>query len=226
MGHIISHRGRVAQGPPDNTVQAFDAALRAGAEGVETDVRLDRNGEAILFHDATLPDGRPVERTSRAEISVAVGHEVAAVDEALRRWPNVLWNLEIKAPDAVPVVRAYLARHAPAVRVLISSFHHAAMVDMRSIGPCDTGWLFDVAPRTDVLERATGLGIDVIVAHYRCLDDEVVDYARYAGLRLWTYGAATPAEHRQCFAWDLTGVITDHIEIARAARDQGMSGTK
>jgi glycerophosphoryl diester phosphodiesterase len=50
----IAHRGLWRPGgPPENSLAAFEAACEAGY-GVELDVRLASDGEAVVFHDATL----------------------------------------------------------------------------------------------------------------------------------------------------------------------------
>lgn len=50
---LIAHRG-YARHYPENTLLAFEAALRAGARYVETDVQLSADGVPVLFHDRTL----------------------------------------------------------------------------------------------------------------------------------------------------------------------------
>jgi len=50
---IIAHRGASALAP-ENTLAAFRKALADGADGVEFDVRLTKDGEVVVFHDATL----------------------------------------------------------------------------------------------------------------------------------------------------------------------------
>lgn len=50
---IIAHRGASAHAP-ENTLAAFKRAVEVGSEGIEFDVRLTRDGEAVVFHDATL----------------------------------------------------------------------------------------------------------------------------------------------------------------------------
>src|SRR5215204_3145175 len=50
---IIAHRGASALAP-ENTFAAFRKAIAGGAEGIEFDVRLTRDGETVVFHDATL----------------------------------------------------------------------------------------------------------------------------------------------------------------------------
>jgi glycerophosphoryl diester phosphodiesterase len=50
---IIGHRGASAVAP-ENTLAAFEAAIAAGADGVEFDVRLTRDGVPVVIHDETL----------------------------------------------------------------------------------------------------------------------------------------------------------------------------
>lgn len=58
-GHpfVVAHRGASAQ-RPEHTVAAYELALREGADGVECDVRLTRDGHLVCVHD------RRVDRTS------------------------------------------------------------------------------------------------------------------------------------------------------------------
>jgi len=50
---IIAHRG-ASREAPENTLAAFRAAIDMGADGVEFDVRLARDGVPVVIHDATL----------------------------------------------------------------------------------------------------------------------------------------------------------------------------
>jgi len=50
---IIAHRGASALAP-ENTLAAFKKAIDDGAEGIEFDVRLSKDGAVVVFHDATL----------------------------------------------------------------------------------------------------------------------------------------------------------------------------
>jgi glycerophosphoryl diester phosphodiesterase len=49
---IYGHRGSTLA--PENSLQAFDAAIAAGADGIETDVFLSRDGKVYLLHDRTF----------------------------------------------------------------------------------------------------------------------------------------------------------------------------
>lgn len=50
---IIAHRGDSVHAP-ENTLAAFKRAVDAGADGIEFDVRLTKDGEVVVFHDSSL----------------------------------------------------------------------------------------------------------------------------------------------------------------------------
>lgn len=50
---VIAHRG-LSELYPENTLLAFQKAIEAGADGIETDLRLTADGEIVLFHDKNL----------------------------------------------------------------------------------------------------------------------------------------------------------------------------
>jgi glycerophosphoryl diester phosphodiesterase len=69
---IIGHRGAPAVAP-ENTLAAFHRAFEDGADGIELDVRLARDGVPVVIHDATLKrtgrDTRAVAKMSSAELA-------------------------------------------------------------------------------------------------------------------------------------------------------------
>jgi glycerophosphoinositol glycerophosphodiesterase len=53
--HVFAHRGcRFVPGVPENTVPAFQYAAVNCAAGLECDIRLTKDGELVVFHDAKL----------------------------------------------------------------------------------------------------------------------------------------------------------------------------
>src|SRR5919106_970937 len=71
---VFAHRGGAALAP-ENTIQAFDNAARLGADGLELDVRLSRDGVVVVHHDRTLDRTTnlrgPVVRFTAAELAAA-----------------------------------------------------------------------------------------------------------------------------------------------------------
>lgn len=74
---IIAHRGASALAP-ENTLAAFRRAIADGADGIEFDVRLSKDGIPVVFHDATLQrlariEGRAADLTAAELAATDVG---------------------------------------------------------------------------------------------------------------------------------------------------------
>jgi glycerophosphoryl diester phosphodiesterase len=92
---LLAHRGARAV-LPDNSLEAFEAALRAGADGIETDARVSADGHVVLAHDAhgrgTARIDRAVAECTLAELKawdIGSGPEVVRAGCAGGRWPTL-----------------------------------------------------------------------------------------------------------------------------------------
>src|SRR5262245_51245771 len=90
---VFAHRGGAALAA-ENTLAAFDAGLAMGADGIELDVRLSRDGVVVVHHDATL------DRTTTL------------------RGPVAARTVEELKPASVPTLRQVLTRYRD-VRVIV-----------------------------------------------------------------------------------------------------------
>jgi glycerophosphoryl diester phosphodiesterase len=153
---VFAHRGGAAL-RPENTLAAFDHAMTLGADGLELDVRLSRDGEVVVIHDATLDrttDARgPVgELTVRELSAVDAGYGFIAPDgsrpyrgqrlgvpcltDVLRRYPGVPMIVELKGAS-VDLARAAVAavRTAGGLgRVCFGSFEDPTLAAARGCG--------------------------------------------------------------------------------------------
>ena len=50
---VFAHRGYSGK-YPENTMLAFREAEKTGADGIELDVQLSKDGELVIIHDETL----------------------------------------------------------------------------------------------------------------------------------------------------------------------------
>ena len=78
---VAAHRG-VAAGAAENTIEAFTNAIDIGADMIEFDVRMTRDGELIAFHDARV-NGIAVGSLTRDDIESAVGVRPPLLTEVL-----------------------------------------------------------------------------------------------------------------------------------------------
>jgi glycerophosphoryl diester phosphodiesterase len=139
---VFAHRGGSAL-RPENTLAAFDHGLALGADGLEFDVHLSRDGVVVVHHDRTLErttNGRGLvsDRTAAELAALDAGWNFAAPDHGyrgtvggiptlatvLRRYRDILMIIELKVNDPILAQRAIDdIRAADAVdRVALGSF--------------------------------------------------------------------------------------------------------
>ena len=113
---VYAHRGGAAL-RPENTIVAFDHGLSFGADGLEFDVHLSRDGVVVVHHDDTL------ERTTgeRGRIADRTADELARLDAGFTFQPPGNGSGVFPYRDAgigIPRLRDVLARY-PAVRLIV-----------------------------------------------------------------------------------------------------------
>ena len=140
---VVAHRGgaRVA---PENSLEAFAAALRLGVTALETDVRVTADGVLVAFHDEHLDrvtdlrgrlDATPWERVRRARLRVdGVPREgrVARFEDVLAATGDAFLAVDVKVPAAVRPLAAVLRRHGAAHRVCVAGAWDGRLAAVRA----------------------------------------------------------------------------------------------
>ena len=222
---VFAHRGGALLAP-ENTLAAFDNGLSLGADGIELDVRLSRDGTAVVHHDATL------DRTTqlRGPIADRNTDELAAVNvptlrSVLLRYPAARVIIEIKE-RSLALARAVIedVRATTAVdRTCIGAFSRTPLREVRRLEPS----LATSAAREEVrwaLYRSwcrwpvtntpyNGYQIPEIAGTTRVVSPRFVDYAHRAGLgvQVWTVNSERDAE--KLIGWGVDALITDRPDL-------------
>ncbi|MBX7072212.1 MAG: glycerophosphodiester phosphodiesterase [Pirellulales bacterium] len=230
---VLSHRGYHVSAP-ENTLESFSQAVAMKVDGIETDLRVARDGEILLFHDRLAPDGQEVVALTRAELSEQVGYSVPNADDAVAAHDRLFWNLEIKTPDAVDGALAIVKKHRASRRLfLLTSFWHSAIDELawkidddaalRGAEDVRLGLLTADRPLNlfsflGISETNSKPPVHAIVWYYDVVDPKLLEEAKQLGLANCVYGVKTVADHRQCLDWKLDAVITDRPEFVAEAR--------
>lgn len=136
----MTHRGGGREAC-ENSPAAFDRTVALGFTVVETDVRATIDGHVVVFHDATLDrttdaagpiSAQPLRRVQRA--SLANGEHPVTLAEALRRWPTLRFNIDVKSPDAIGPFLRTVAEADAWHRVCAASFSTSRLQRLRALG--------------------------------------------------------------------------------------------
>lgn len=126
---VIAHRGASAY-EPENTLRAFDLAIKQGAQMIELDLHLTRDGRVVVIHDATLDqttdlkgriDQLTLDQVKRAD--AGKGERVPTLEETLdlTRGRARLY-LEIKDPRAADQTLRLIRDRRCQPEVMLASF--------------------------------------------------------------------------------------------------------
>ena len=222
---VFAHRGGSALAP-ENTIAAFDNGLALGADGLELDVHLSRDGVVVVHHDRVLDRTTtlrgPIAERDSDELRRAA---VPALAEVLARYPDRRLVVELKVNSAALAAATIDAvRRADAVdRVCLGSFGLRALRAARAIEPAiatsgareEVRWaLYRSWCRWPVTRVPySGYQIPELSGTTRVVSPRFVEYAHDAGLgvQVWTVDTAEAA--RRLLGWGVDALITDRPDV-------------
>jgi glycerophosphoryl diester phosphodiesterase len=210
---IIAHRGHSID-VPENTLEAYRRAIELGAEMIECDVNMTRDGELVMIHDWTLD--RTTTATGRVEdLTLA---EVGALDAGSRfdqafagtrvpttaetldlaRGAGILMCFEVKGETpghyrrvAEALVDLFVAKDA-LEWAFMSSYDHDAMAAARAKVPelmlAPERLPDDVPPDpAEAIRQATALGAPVLQNHWRFLTPDLMTGLHDRDIGIWAW---------------------------------------
>lgn len=215
---VIAHRGG-AQESTENTIGAFQRAVKIGADGIETDIRLTRDGVVVVYHDEYFGrvEGLPERQRTRlisdltysevtAQTLIPVGDDsgvrrVPTLPELLNNVKSVLLNIELKRgarfDELVNKTIAVLKGFPELDRVVLETPDLETARKVRdAIGPrlklhINPGY-DDTVPYSQALERVLKFKPHSISVSFKKLSREIVELAHKAGVEVWVWTVSAP----------------------------------
>lgn len=243
---VIGHRGARLEAP-ENTLAGFSYAAALGVDAVEFDIRLSRDGELVVIHDAT------VDRTTNAggEVSAFSAAELAALDarsgfDAVPLpcgVPTFDQVLDVLAPGSLrlmieikkdtpereaEIVREVLARlraRELADRATITSFDPIALEFVVQMAPSQRRGYIGAWDDDAFLETALRLGCVQADMHHLTASGAMVRKAQKAGLAVVGWPCNSREEFDLVTAWGVDAVTTDSPSAVLAFRKEASEGT-
>lgn len=223
---IIAHRGASAHAP-ENTLAAFQLALDQGADGIELDVMLSKDGQLVVIHDET------VDRTTNGTGKVAEMDLVelkvldAGQGESLPTLPEVfdrfggkfLINVEMKNYsslfDRLPLVVAAQVRAFKLIdSVLISSFNPFNLPRFhRRVPEVKVGLLTQPGKARNGLNNL--FRFDALHPYYDDVDAALVQTEHNRGRQVNVWTVDEPTEIKRLAGLGVDMLITNDPQHAR-----------
>jgi glycerophosphoryl diester phosphodiesterase len=245
---VIAHRGDSAR-LPENTLASFASALEIGADLVEFDVQLSKDGHVVVVHDATVDRttdgaGRVTDMTMAELRRLSAGYPARFGDahrgERIPTLAEVLGLLrdramgliEIKHDSVTADAEGGIEAHTVAEvrkagmekQVALISFSRTALVRCRDLAPAiPRGHLFVRGEEAgEILAGAREVASTLVLPEKGMLSVELRDRAREAGVKVATWVIDDPAELAALSHLDLYGIGSNRPgEMMEALRGDG-----
>lgn len=236
---VVGHRGAPREAP-ENTLASFRRAFEIGADAIELDVRLSRDGMPIVMHDATLdrttngkgpvsaltlPEQRKLDAGSWFDPKFA-GERIPTLDEALavvagqpqRSGIRVLIEMKSDSQHAPGLVEAVVeaVRDTRTMRhAIVISFDRGAVQRVRELAPrVTTGALFATLP-ADAVTVARSAHAQAVLPRWTVADVALVEEAHRAGLAIVPWTVDAPAGMRRLIGLGVDGIVTNRPDVLR-----------
>lgn len=232
---VWAHRGASGY-VPENTLEAFQKAVEMGADGVELDVQLSKDGKLVVIHDETLQrvsDGfgyvkdYTLEELKKLDVSKPISGyrtvRIPTLEEVLEllRPTGLTINIECKTgiffyPGLEEKVVNLITDMHMTDRIWCSSFHHESVLKVQRLCPdIKTGFLVsDII--VDVAEYTKKHGVMALhPAIYHTQDINLIRNCKENGLKVHIWTVNEPEDMKRFAAEGVDAIITNYPDRAR-----------
>jgi|WetSurMetagenome_2_1015567.scaffolds.fasta_scaffold114585_2 glycerophosphoryl diester phosphodiesterase len=237
---VIAHRGH-GIAAPENTLIAYALAKQAGAEMIETDVNITKDGHLVIIHDWRL--GRTtdikgmvheytVEELRKADAGSwfdkkYTNEKIPTLNEAIQfaQNNNIYMCFEVKGgnPDRALEISTRLVetlRKADAFEwAFMSSYFHESLAEAKKRAPqlmlAPERIPDDVEPDLEeAFRQVRYLNSNVLQIHYKYLYPNILRAMREEGIALWAWPTTTEEEIIPAIKTGADGVMGDDPTLA------------
>ncbi|MFD1707044.1 glycerophosphodiester phosphodiesterase [Siminovitchia sediminis] len=241
MTFILAHRGSAGT-HPENTMESFIAAEKAGADGIELDVQLTADHEIVVIHDLTVDrttngSGYVHEFTFKELSKLKANYHSTHFFKKKCRIPalrevftwlcsnSLLCNIELK--NAVTRYRGMekmvidlIRDYGLEKRVILSSFNRQSLVHCLEINPdIQTALLYNEA-FCRPWEYAGTLGASGLHPKLKCITDKDILASMEYGVAVRPYTVNKEKDMKRLFSINCSAIITDYPGRAYRLREQ------
>lgn len=212
---LIGHRGTRIYAP-ENTFEAFDRALADGCDGIEFDVRVTSDSQAIVCHDPLY---------AHREVAASTLGSLVQLDPKLPRLADVIRQyaqrcflyIELKVPRAERELSTLLRQHPPVHGYVVASFFPEILTRVHQEAPgIPLGFICGTKRH---LHAWSILPVDYVMLKYSVASPALVTKLHADGKQVFVWTVNTEKHMRALAELNCDGILSD--DTALLARTLG-----
>jgi glycerophosphoryl diester phosphodiesterase len=235
MTKIFAHRGSAGT-HPENTMVSFQEAERVGADGIELDVQMTKDGEIVVIHDETIDrttngKGWVKDFTYRELRNFDASYKfvgqygfcpIPLLEEVLAwgKETNLLFNIELKnsiipyeqlEEKVIRLIQLYRLEH----RVILSSFNHNSMAVCHQMAPNIETALLSMESLHQPWNYVRLMGASGLHSHYMTVSELFVRDAQLHRVAVRPFTINKEFIMKKMFQYKVDAIFTDYPAKAR-----------
>lgn len=211
----IAHRG-FTKNLPDNTLEAFKAAIELGVDGIEFDVHETADQKFVIFHDAKLK-GKDIAKLSLAEvegIELQGRFKIPTLEETLdlcRKRVKLL--VEVKQSRSLNRFLTILRSKAELDDIVIASFNRDLISKLAQLAPEIRSGIITALPTPEPAKMLKSAQSAIIVARFTFVDKKLVDKIHASNLLVYVWGCPDINSARKVAKLGVDGIVSDFPDL-------------
>lgn len=229
---ITAHRGN-SSAAPENTYYAFEAAIGSGADYIELDVQMTKDGQLVVFHDKKLDrttNGKGVltDYTYAELQQLSAGAwfgrggefadaKIMLLSEVLDEFAgDIMFNIEIKdhgdTAAAAEETVALIEEYGIVDSCYVTSFSYRIVRQVKQLDPhIKTAMIANFSTATAYSQLKY---IDAVSMNYAFVNQSMVNNAHMNGKKVFVWTVDRQADMQQMLALGVDNIITNRPEKA------------
>lgn len=219
---VFAHRGASRQ-CRENTMEAFEAALAAGADGIELDIRRTRDGVLVVHHNARV--ARNTRRLANLDyddnlrLAARRGYRIPTIEEVLHLCRGrVQLDIELKETGYESDVVDAVKREFDLAAVAFTSFLDESVLAVKQADPkARTGLIVGLGPPRSLRSgrpvrlsrRIEHSRADCVVPNWKLVTRHFCDRMHRSGLPVYTWTVNRKTVARRLVRLGVRVIITD-----------------
>jgi glycerophosphoryl diester phosphodiesterase len=204
LGHrgCRGHRYRVHE----NTIEAFDVALKQGCDGFEFDVRLTSDGAAVICHNDKFG------KTIISKVSAGQLPALPLLEKVFEKYADIAFlDIELKVPGLEFCLLSALSQYPPGRGYVVSSFLPEVLTDLRQRS--DSIPLGIICETRRQLASWPSLPIQFVIAKQSLVTPRLIGEIHDHGEKIFVWTVNRKSSMLRLARWGIDGIISDKADL-------------
>ena len=220
-----AHRG-ASEYAPENTMSAFDMALKLGANGIELDLQMTKDGKIVIFHDNKIDKksnkkGKIKDYTYQELLNFDFGswfnlkykdEKIVLFEDFAKKFlpKKLTFAIELKEEGIEKETFNIIKKYATHDNIYITSFNYKALENMRKIDSnIKLSWLIEEKINKNNIDKLLKINGTQICPKADNVTKDDIELANKSGLRVRLWGILNEEIMENVYKLDIDGMTVN-----------------